>query len=150
MGGSSPEIERQIEETRERIDENLTRLEGRAATSAVRVARIAAVAAGVVAVAGIAFLVYRRTRKPTLRDRLDDLSVDELRATVRKLSRRLKDEMPSVTVRVNEQPRREPGVVGSIVRRVAPAIVGTASTAVIERMARPRESASRHTARRAE
>ena len=149
MGGSARDIEREIKETRERMDDNLTRLEGSAATSAVRLARIAAVAAGVLAVAGIAFLVYRRTRKPTLRDRLDDLSVDELRASVRKLSRRLKEEVPSVTVRVNEHAPREPGMLGTMARKVAPAIVGTATTAVLERIARPRQSESAPAARQA-
>ncbi len=132
MGASAREIERQIKETRERMDENLNQLEGRAASSAVRVARIAAAVLGVIVVGGAAFLIYRRMRKPTLRDRLDDLSMDDLR----KLSGRLKDRLPSVTVRVNERPAEEPGTIESIVRRVAPALVGTASTALIERVAR--------------
>ncbi|HYU62188.1 MAG TPA: hypothetical protein VEN12_00270 [Verrucomicrobiae bacterium] len=60
MGASAREIERQIRETRDRIDANLRRLEGRAASSAVRYGLIGAAVVGVLAVGGVAFLVYRR------------------------------------------------------------------------------------------
>ncbi|TMD17008.1 MAG: hypothetical protein E6I96_02760 [Chloroflexi bacterium] len=101
MGASAREIERQIKETRERMDSNLTQLEGRAATNAVRYGRIAAIGLGVLALAGVAFFIYRRTHRPTLRDRLDDLSVDNLRSLADELSVRLREKLPSVTVRVN-------------------------------------------------
>lgn len=139
MGASAREIERQIKETRDRMDENLNQLEGRAASSALRFARIAAAVVGVIVVGGVAFLIYRRMRKPTLRGRLDDLPIDELR----KLSARLKDQFPSVTVRLNEKTEREPGAMESIVRRVVPALVGTASTALIERVTRVGDKANR-------
>jgi uncharacterized membrane protein YccC len=133
MGASAREIEREIKETRDRMDANLTRLEGTAATRAVRYGRWATLGVGVLAAAGVAFLVYRRTRKPKLRDRLSDASVERLRELLEKL----REELPSVTVRVNDRSEREPGTVESIVRKVAPAIIGTASTAVLERIARP-------------
>jgi hypothetical protein len=44
--------------------------------------------------------------------------------------------MPSVTVTVNEKREAEPGLVQSILRRVAPAVIGSASTAVIEKVTR--------------
>lgn len=132
MGASAREIEREIRQTRDRLDANLDELEDRAASKAVTYGRIAAIALGVVAVGGAAYLIYRRTRKPTLKDRLDAVSMDSLR----ELGARLRDEMPSVTVKVNEESPREPGLVESIVRKVGPAIVGTASTAVLERVAR--------------
>src|SRR5207237_8316 len=50
MGASAREIERQIMETRERMDDNLNELEGRAASNAVRYGRIAAIVVAAVAV----------------------------------------------------------------------------------------------------
>jgi hypothetical protein len=137
MGASAREIERQIKETRDRMDDNLTRLEGRASFGAARYGRIAAIVLGVVAVGGAAYFIYRRTRRPTLRDRLDDLSIDNLRSLLAEASDRLKEQLPSVTLRVNEKTEEEPGTVESILRRVAPALVGTAGTALLERVARP-------------
>ena len=134
MGASAREIERQIKETRARMDDNITSLEDRAVSSVRRHRVVSAGLAGAVllaGLAGVAFLIYRRMHRPTLRERLDDLSVDDLRH----LTRRLKDQMPSVTVRVNEKALQQPGTVESIVRKAAPALVGTAGTALIERIA---------------
>jgi hypothetical protein len=139
MGASAREIEREIKETRDRMDANLTRLEGTAASRAVRYGRWAALGVGVLAAAGVAFLVYRRARKPKLRDRLSEASVERLRD----LLEQLREELPSVTVKVNERTPREPGTVAAIMRKVAPAIIGTASTAVLERIARPAEAEQR-------
>ncbi len=137
MGASAREIERQIKETRARMDDNLTRLEGRASSSAVRFGRIAAIVLGVVAIGGVAYVVYRRTRRPTLRDRLDDLSLDNLRTLVGDASDRVRDRLPSVTVRFNEKTEQAPGTVESIIRKVGPALVGTAGSALLSRMAAP-------------
>jgi hypothetical protein len=139
MGASAREIEREIRETRERMDENLTRLEGTAASRAVRYGRWAAVGVGVLAVAGVAFVVYRRTRKPPLRDRLSEASVERLR----ELLEQFREELPSVTVKVNDRSTREPGTLEAVIRKVAPAIIGTASTAVLERIARPADGERR-------
>ena len=135
MGASAREIERQIKETRDRMDTNLTQLEGRAASNAKRYGRIAAMVAGVAVVAGVGLLIYRRMRRPTLRDRIDDLSVENLRSLAREVSGRLKDRLPSVTVRVNEKTQEEPGTVEDILRKVAPVLVGTAGSALLERIA---------------
>jgi hypothetical protein len=137
MGASAREIERQIKETRARMDDNLNRLEGRASSSAVRYGRIAAIVLGVVAIGGVAYVVYRRTRRPTLRDRLDDLSLDNLRTLVGDASDRMRDRLPSVTVRFNEKMEQEPGTVESIIRKVGPALVGTAGSALLSRVAAP-------------
>jgi hypothetical protein len=146
MGASAREIEREIRETRDRMDDNLTRLEGKAASSAARFGRIAAIGLGVLAAGGAAYLVYRLRRKPTLKDRLDGLSIDKLRSLAEELSGRLRDELPSVTVTVNQKAEREPGTLESILRKVAPALIGTASTAVLERVAGPAGAAdSNHT-----
>ena len=138
MGASAREIEQQIKETRERMDENLGVLENRAASGAQRYGRIAAVVVGVAAVSGVGFLVWRRVRRPAGRDRLDRLSPDALRALADEVSKRIKKPVPSVTVTVNE-PEEESGMLRSILSRMMPAVVGTASTALLERVARPRE-----------
>jgi hypothetical protein len=137
MGASAREIERQIKETRERMDDNLNELEGRAASNAVRYGRIAAIAAALLAIGGAGFLIYRRMHRPSLKDRLDGLSIENLRELAQELSERLKEQLPSVTVSVNEKGPEQPGMIGSIVRKVAPAVVGTVSTALLERVARP-------------
>ena len=130
MGASAREIERQIKETRDRMDENLTRLEGNAATNARRYGIIAGAVAAVALIAGAAFIVYRRTHRPTLRDRLSELSLDDLRT----VARRWRDAAPTVTLRVNEKDSEEPGTVEAIVREVAPALVGTAGSALLHRL----------------
>lgn len=140
MGSSAREIEREIRATRDRIDVNLNELEGRAATNAVRYGRIAAIAAGVAAVGAAAYFIWRRTHRPTLRDRLDGLSLDSLRDLAGEVSVRLKEQLPSVTVRVNEEQPAEPGALESILRKVAPAVLGTASTAVLQRVAQTGEA----------
>jgi hypothetical protein len=132
MGASAREIERQIKETRDRMDHNLTQLEGRTRSGAMRYGRFAAIGLGALLLAGAAFFVYRRTRKPTLKDRLNELSLDNLRT----LAGQVREKLPSVTVRVNEKTEEEPGTVESIVRTVAPALVGTAGTALLEHLAR--------------
>ena len=137
MGASAREIERQIKETRARMDDNLTRLENQASSSAARYGRMAAIALGVVAVGGVAYVVYRRTRRPKLRDRLDELSIDNLRTLIADASARMKERLPSVTVRLNEKTDDEPGTFESILRKAAPALVGTAGTALVERIAWP-------------
>jgi hypothetical protein len=121
------------------MDDNLTRLEGDAASKAVRYARIAAIGVAVLALAGVGLLIYRRTRKPSLRERLDEISLDRLRT----LMSQLKEEMPALTLRINEKAEREPGTMESIIRRVAPTIVATASTALLERVTRPPEPGKR-------
>ena len=138
MGASAREIEREIKATRERMDDNLNRLEGRATSSVSRYGRIAVILFGVVAVGGAALLIYRRTHRPTLRDRLDDLSLDNLRTLAAEATGRLKESLPSVTVRVNERTNEEPGTFEGIIRKVAPALVGTVGSAVLQRVAGPR------------
>jgi len=103
MGASAREIERQIKETRARMDRNLSRLEGRAARGAWRYGRVAAAVVGVAIVAGAGLLIYRRMHRPTLRDRLDDLSVDNLRVLIAEAADQIRDRVPSVTRRFNEK-----------------------------------------------
>jgi len=145
MGASADQIESEIKETRERIDENLGMLEGRAASNAVRYGRIAAIVVGVGVLAGAGFLLYRRSRRPNLKDRLDAMSIDSLKELAAEASERLSKRLPTVRVTVNEKTEEEPGTVEAIVRKVAPALIGTASTALLERVigSDPAETGSR-------
>lgn len=144
MGAPANEIERQIKETRDRIDENLGALERRAASNAMRYGRIAAVVIGLALAGGAGLVLYRRLRRPTLKDRLENMSVQSLRELADQVTARIKKPLPSVKLTVNEKSETEPGVVESIVRKVGPAIVGSASTALIERTIRPVDSDERH------
>jgi hypothetical protein len=147
MGDSADEIDRQIKETREHIDENLGVLEQRATSNAVRYGKIAAVAVGVAVVAGAGILIYRRINRPTRREQLRSMLLEALKDlpdTLRDLPEdvvnRVKKPLPSIKIVVNgEEEAREPGTLESIVRRVAPALVGTASSAVIGRFTRSPE-----------
>ncbi len=145
MGDSPDEIDRQIKETRERIDENLGVLERRATSNAVRFGKFAAVVVGVAVVAGAGVLIYRRMNRPTRREQLRSMLVEALKdlpETLRdmpeELANKVKKPLPSIKIVVNgDDEAREPGTLESIVRRVAPALVGTASSAVIGRFTRP-------------
>jgi hypothetical protein len=151
MGASADEIDRQINETRDQIDQNLGVLEKRAASNAMRYGRIAAVVVGVVTVAGAAVLIYRRMNRPSRRDQLQSMLLEALRdlpGSLRDLpdevTSRLKKPLPSFKVVVNgEEAGKEPGRLESVVRKVAPAVVGTASTALIERFTRSSEPRER-------
>jgi hypothetical protein len=144
MGAAADEIDRQIKETRDHMDENIGVLEQRAASNAVRYGRIVAIALGVVALAGAGVLIYRRMNQPSRREQLQRMLIDALKDlpdSVRDLpgevTTRLKKPLPSVKVVVNgEDQATEPGTLESIMRKVAPAVVGTASTALIGRFTR--------------
>jgi hypothetical protein len=153
VGASADEIDRQINETRDRIDQNLAVLEKRAASNAMRYGRIAAVVLGVVTVAGAGVLIYRRMSRPSRREQLQSMLIealkdlpDSLRDLPDEVKSRLKKPLPSIKVVVNgEEAAREPGTLERIVRKVAPAVVGTASTALIERFTRSSDPAERST-----
>jgi len=147
MGASSDEIERQIKETREHIDENLGVLEHRAVSNAVRFGKIAALAFGVVAVAVVGVSIYRRLVRPPRSEQLRSMVIealkdlpDSLRDLPDEVSTRLKKPLPSIKVVVNAEDAEVPGTMERIVRRIAPAVVGTASSAVVERFRRTSDS----------
>jgi hypothetical protein len=145
MGAAADEIDRQIKQTRDHIDENLGVLERRAASKAMRYGRIAVVVIGVVAVAGTGLLIYRRVNRPSRREQLQSMLIealkdlpDSLRELPDEVTSRLKRPLPSIKVVVNgEGEAKEPGMLKGIVRKVAPTVVGTASTALIGRFTRP-------------
>jgi hypothetical protein len=144
MGASADEIDRQINETRQHIDQNLGVLERRAASNAMRYGRVAVALLGVVAVAGAGVLLYRRLNRPSRREQLQSLLIEalkELPVALRDLpdevTSRLKKPQPSIKVVVNgEDASKEPGTLETIARKVAPAVVTTASGALIDRLTR--------------
>jgi hypothetical protein len=151
MGSSADEIDRQINETRDQIDQNLGVLEKRAASNAMRYGRIAAVVIGVVTVAGAGVLIYRRMNRPSRREQLQNMLIealkdlpDALRELPEEVTSRLKKPLPTVKVVVNgEEAAHEPGTLENVLRRVAPAVVGTASSALIDRFTRPSDPVER-------
>jgi len=136
MGAPTDEIGRQIAETREHVDENLTILEKRAAANARRVAIIVAagVAAGLV-VGGGAFLIYRHMRKPGMSERLHDMIPDALTDLPETIRTRFKGRPVKVVISSGEG--RE-SVWESIARKVAPAVATTMVGAVTARIVRQR------------
>lgn len=151
MGASADEIDRQIKETRDHMDENLGALEQRTAKNAIYYGRIAAAVLGAAAVAGAGYLIYRRFRRPSRREQLQSMLIqalkdlpgslrdgaDSLRDGAGEVSAKLKKPLPSVKIIVNgDEVAQEPGALESIVRRVAPAMVSTASSAMIGRLTR--------------
>ena len=143
MGASADQIEREIRETRERMDENLGVLEDRAVSNAVRYGRIAAVAL-VVTAAGVAgFLIYRHVRRPGVKERLEGVSSEALRELAVEIGTGMKERFPSATVTVNEKKEPEPGPLHGILRKVAPTIIGTVPTAMIERVTRRQDERER-------
>ena len=147
MGDSADEIDHQIGETRDHIDENLGVLERRATSNAMRYGRVAAVVLGVVLMAGAGVLIYRRINRPSRREQLQGMLIEALKdlpETLRDLpdevTSRLKKPLPSIRVEVNgADASKEPGTLESIARKVAPAIVTTASGALIDRFTRQRD-----------
>jgi hypothetical protein len=148
MGAKTDEIDRQIEKTRDHIDENLGVLEQRAATNALRYGRIAAVVLGVLTLTGAGVLIYRRISRPSRKEQLQSMLIealrdlpDMLRGLPDEVTTRLKKPLPSVKVVVNGgDAAGEPGTLESIARKVAPSIVGTASSALIGRFTRPHDT----------
>jgi hypothetical protein len=144
MGPAADEIDSQIKETREHIDENLGTLEQRAASNAARVGRVVAVVLGVAAVAGAGVLIYRRMRRPSRTEQMRSMVLEVLRDlpdTLRdmpgEVATRLNKRLPSIKVVVNgEGEEKEPGTFEGIVRKVTPALVTTASSALFGRLTR--------------
>jgi hypothetical protein len=140
MGASAAEIDRQISSTRDQIDANLDVLERRAASGAKRVGAIAA--AGLIAglaVAGVAYLVYRKVRKPSLAGRMYEMLPDALADLPGGIKRRLKA-TPFKVVITDRSEDAEPGSWESIGRRVAPTLVSSAVSAVMAQATRRRSS----------
>jgi hypothetical protein len=131
MGASSAEIDEEIRQTRAELDRQLTVLERRAASGARRYGLIVAgIGVGVLAVAA-GIIVYRRRRQsPVKRLRRMVLSA-------RRLPKQAGERLPFkvvVTDRAHEV--RRPSTWTSIAQKVAPAVAGSATGAVLARFGR--------------
>ncbi len=138
MGASADEIDRQITSTREQIDANLDVLERRAASGAKRVGVV--VAAGLVAglaLGGVAYLVYRKVRRPSLADRLQDVLPDVLTDLPDGIKSRFRDR-PFKVVITDRSEEARPSTWESIGQRLAPTVVSSAVSAVMAQAMRHR------------
>jgi hypothetical protein len=158
MGAAADEIDLQIRETRDHIDANLAVLESRAASNARRYGRIALVAIGTLALAGAGFFVYRRITGPSrtarLQGRLRELPdslrslPDSLRDLYDRATSRMKKPLPSIRLTVSEQTDATwLGRLEGPLRRIAPAVVGAATTAIIRHANRSSKSSDARHAR---
>lgn len=136
MGSETDEIGRQIAETRDHVDENLTILEKRAAANARRVAlMVAAGAAAGVIIGGAVFLLYRQMRRPGVTERLQDMMPDALTDLPDTIRKRFKDRPVKVVISSGED---KEAVWESVARRVVPAVATTMATAIATRVIRSR------------
>jgi hypothetical protein len=134
--GTSDDIDRQLNQTRDNTDENVDFLEERDASNARRYGRMVAIGFGVLVLTGASYLVYRRVKRRSLDKRLRTRLLDSLRDLPHEASSRLKKSIPAVKVVVTERAAEGAGTLETVARRVAPAIVGTATTAVLEHFSR--------------
>jgi len=141
MGASSAEIDRQIRETRGQLDEKLALLEKRAASGARRYGRIAAgVAAGVAAIA-IGVVLYRRRRQRSVVRRLHKMLSESVPNLPAEAISRFKERLP-IKVVVTDKAHEEsaPSTWADIAQKVAPAVAGSATGALLARFGRTRRT----------
>ena len=144
MGASADEIDRQIGSTRDQIDANLDVLERRAASGARRVGLMIAggLAAGL-AVGGVAYLVYRKVRKPSLGGRVHDVLPDALADLPGEIRKRLPDRPFRVVISSGSDAEAKPGTWESIGQRLAPTVVSSAVSAVMASALKRRPASQR-------
>lgn len=132
MGASAAEIDQEIKKTRGELDRQISVLERRAASGARTYGLIAAgIAVGVVAVAA-GIILYRRRRQTPVR------RLQKLVRSAQRLPRRARERLPIkvvVTDRASED--SSPGALTSIAQKVAPAVAGSATGALLARFGRP-------------
>jgi len=136
MGASADEIDRQINSTRDQIDANLDVLERRATSGARRVGMFAA--AGLIAglaIAGAVYLVYRKVRKPSLADRVQEMLPDAIADLPDEIKSRMRVRPFKVVITDRSEDAR-PGVWEAIGQRLAPTIVSSAVGAAVTRAIR--------------
>jgi len=96
----------------------------------------AGVAAGVLAVAAGVVLYRRRRRTPVTR-------LQGMVRSARRLPERVRERLPiSVVVTGRAREERTPGTLASIAQKVAPAVAGSATGAVLARFGRPASNGS--------
>jgi len=137
MGASSDQINEEITETRSQLDQTLGILERRAALGARRYGRIAAGAAvGILAVV-IGAIAYRRRRQRAAVKQVRDVLFESVRDLPDEVTSRLKRRLP-IKVMVTDGAHEESATSAwaGIARKVAPAVAGSATGAVMSRLVR--------------
>jgi hypothetical protein len=129
LGTSSDEIARQIAETREGIEGRIVILRERGEVAVERGKRVALIAAGVgagIAVVAVgAFVVWRMTRPPSTRERVERVIPHAWWERARELRRRV----PSVRVAVEDEEARTRGE-ASTAQKFALRFASAAGTAI--------------------
>jgi len=142
MGSSSAEINDEIATTRQHLDANLDVLERRA-TSGLKPAGMLGgigLAAGLL-VGGIAFLVIRKTRKPTVRDRVQD-AMPDFTDFQKEVKKRFGNRPFKIVITSADADTTERGSIWeSTARKVAPTIVTSAASAIMAAALKRRGSA---------
>jgi hypothetical protein len=136
MRKSVDEIDRQPNETDDDIEQDFGSLEHRAGSDARPYGRIALISVAILALAGAGYLVYRRVRRPALAKRLRARVLDSIRDLPPELQSRLKKQIPRVKVVVANKADDGLSTLETMARRVTPAVVGSATTAVLEHFTR--------------
>jgi hypothetical protein len=138
MGASSAEIDRQIKETRQHLDANLSVLERRAAASARRVRVAVAAGVGLAAVVGTAFVIHAMRRKRSPAARIHDAIPRRVRRVPRAVTRKLKRPLPAVKVVAADQDTASASRAWeSIAQRVAATMVVSAAGRLAARLVEP-------------
>jgi hypothetical protein len=136
MRTTPDELERQTNEMRDNVEDNFEGFERRVPSDVQLYGRIAVISLAVVVLAGAGYLVYRRVRRPTLAKRLRARVLDSMRDVPPELRSRLKKQIPRVKVVVSNKADEGLGTLETMARRVTPAVVGSATTAVLEHFTR--------------
>lgn len=132
MGASADQIDREINSTRDQIDANLDVLERRAASGAKRWGLMAGAGLAVGLAAGaVALLVYRRVRRPSLGDRVTDALPEALAGLPDEIRKRLPDRPFRIVITSGAEAESAPPAWEAVGRRLAPAVVSSAVSAVM-------------------
>jgi len=132
MGSSSAEINDEIATTRQHLDANLDVLERRATSGMKRAGMLGGIglAAGLV-VGGIAYLVFRRVHKPTVRDRVQD-AMPDFTDFQKEVKKRFGNRPFKIVITSADADTSERGSIWeSTARKVAPTIVTSAASAIM-------------------
>src|ERR1700730_5906055 len=103
MGISEDDIDRQLNETRENIVDDVDFLEEQNGSNARRCGGIVAIGFGVLVLTGASYLVYRRVKRQSRAKRLRTRLLGSLRDLPHEASSRVKKSIPAVKVVVSER-----------------------------------------------
>ncbi|HSS94793.1 MAG TPA: hypothetical protein VLR46_12520 [Candidatus Dormibacteraeota bacterium] len=148
MGASSAEIDRQIKETRQQLDANLSVLEQRAAARA-RLARVAVAAgAGLAAVVGAGLVIYAMRRRRSPAARIHDAIPGRVRRLPSAVARKLKRSHPAAKVVVADPDEASASRAWeSIAQKVVATMAVSAAGQLASRLVEPPDAKRDYTSR---